>query len=66
MRVNIKQCSQERINYKKVYRLYGKEDAAGFFDHASGHQPTEESVATAYRWLAEQFGLKEQKQEWHL
>ena len=51
---------------KKVYRLYGKEDAAGFFDHASGHQPTEESVATAYRWLAEQFGLIEQKQEWHL
>ncbi|HNS33327.1 MAG TPA: alpha/beta hydrolase family protein [bacterium] len=46
---------------KKIYRLYGKEDAVGFFHHASGHQPTEESVATAYRWLAEQFVLPEQK-----
>lgn len=46
---------------RKVYRLYGREDAAGFFDHASGHQPTEDSVIAAYRWLAEQFGLPEQK-----
>ena len=48
---------------KKVYRLYGRENAAGFFDHASGHQPTEESVRTAYKWLAEQFGLPEKKWE---
>lgn len=45
---------------KTVYALYGKEDAIGFFDHASGHSPTEESLVKAYRWLAEQFGLAEQ------
>ena len=45
---------------QKVYRLYGREDAVGFFDHASGHSPTEESLRLAYRWLAEQFSLPEQ------
>ena len=48
---------------KKVYALYGREDAVGFFDHASGHRPTEESLRIAYRWLAEQFGLAERAWE---
>jgi predicted esterase len=41
---------------RPVYALYGREHALGMLDHASGHQPTEESMRTAYRWLAEQFG----------
>lgn len=48
---------QYLLEAKKVYRLYGKEDALGMFDHASGHQPTEESMVLAYQWLAEQFDL---------
>ena len=48
---------------QKVYRLYGKEHAAGFFYHGAGHQPTEESIRIAYRWLAEQFGLRERAYE---
>ncbi len=48
---------------KKVYALYGKPDAVGFFDHASGHRPTGESLKIAYRWLAERFGLAEQPWE---
>lgn len=42
---------------RKVYTLHGRADALGFFDHASGHRPTEESLRIAYRWLAAQFGL---------
>lgn len=42
---------------QRVYRLYDREHAAGCFLHMTGHQPTEESVHTAYRWLDEQFGL---------
>lgn len=42
---------------QRVYALYGREDAAGFFHHAAGHRPTEEAVRIAYAWLAEQFGL---------
>ena len=45
---------------KNVYRLYGREDAVGMLDHGTGHQPTEESIVLAYRWLAEQFDLPEQ------
>jgi hypothetical protein len=48
---------------QKVYSLYGKPHAVGFFDHASGHRPTEESLVLAYRWLAEQFGLPERPWE---
>ncbi|NIP95123.1 MAG: prolyl oligopeptidase family serine peptidase [Akkermansiaceae bacterium] len=45
---------------RKVYALFGQEHrhALGMFDHASGHQPTRESMRLAYRWLAEQFGLE--------
>lgn len=48
---------------QEVYDLYGRRDAVGCFYHATGHQPTEESIAVAYRWLAEQLGLKEQPWE---
>jgi predicted esterase len=43
---------------KRIYELYGSSSAVGFFDHASGHRPTEESLHIAYGWLAEQFGLE--------
>lgn len=49
---------------QRVYRLYGSEHAAGCFMHMTGHQPTEESIRTAYAWLDEQFGLP--PREWRL
>ncbi|MFT5365235.1 MAG: putative esterase [Candidatus Latescibacterota bacterium] len=42
---------------RKVYALYGNTNGIGFFDHASGHRPTEESLHIAYNWLAEQFNI---------
>lgn len=51
------------VEARKVYKLYKKTDAVGFFDHGSGHSPTEESLRKAYRWLAEQFDLPEQPWE---
>lgn len=42
---------------RKVYALYDKPENIGFFDHASGHRPTEESLHIAYTWLAEQFDI---------
>ena len=44
---------------QRVYRLYDREEAAGCFMHMTGHQPTEESIRSAYRWLDEQFELPE-------
>jgi len=44
---------------RSVYALYGREDALGLLDHASGHSPPPAAMRTAYRWLAEQFGLPE-------
>jgi pimeloyl-ACP methyl ester carboxylesterase len=55
---------QYLLEAQKVYRLYGREDAIGFFDHHSGHSPTQESLLIAYRWLAEQFDLP--AQPWQL
>ena len=43
---------------KPVYQLYDRPLGLAMIDHASGHQPTEESMRLAYRWLAEQFGLE--------
>jgi hypothetical protein len=43
-----------------VYALHGRATALGLLDHASGHRPPAEAMRTAYRWLAEQFGLPEQ------
>lgn len=44
---------------RKVYALYGKPEAIGFFDHASGHRPTRESLKVAYSWLREVFKVGE-------
>lgn len=49
---------------QEVYDLYGRRDAVGCFYHATGHQPTDESIEVAYRWLAEQLGLEER--DWEL
>ena len=49
---------------RKVYALYNQPENIGFFDHASGHRPTEESLQIAYRWLAEQFRVT--PNEWAL
>ncbi len=48
---------------KQVFSLYNREKAIGFFDHASGHRPTPESLEIAYTWLANQFDLEEQAWE---
>jgi len=42
---------------RSVYELYGRGDAMGILDHATGHRPPREAVETAYLWLAEQSGL---------
>lgn len=44
---------------RSVYALHGREQALGIIDHASGHRPPAAAMQTAYRWLAEQFGLAE-------
>lgn len=40
---------------QRVYRLYGRDEAAGCFLHMTGHQPTAEAIEAAYAWLDEQF-----------
>ena len=53
-------ASRQYLNEaRKVYDLYARGDAVGIFNHATGHQPTEESIIIAYKWLAEQFDLPE-------
>ncbi|MBT3346515.1 MAG: acetylxylan esterase [Gemmatimonadetes bacterium] len=42
---------------QRVYSLYGRQDAAGFFHHGAGHRPTPEAMQIAYAWLADQFGI---------
>ncbi len=42
---------------QRVYALYDRVDAAGFFHHGAGHRPTEQAMRIAYAWLAEQFVL---------
>jgi len=54
---------QYLLEAREVYDLYGRREAVGFFDHATGHSPTKESLDLAYRWLAEQFNLPEQPWE---
>lgn len=46
---------------RKIYTLYDQPENIGFFDHASGHRPTEEALQIAYRWLAEQFQVTPNK-----
>ncbi len=43
---------------RKVYALYGRQEAIGFFDHASGHRPTRESLKVAYTWLRAVFTVE--------
>ncbi|MGK0188802.1 MAG: hypothetical protein ACI9R3_004616 [Verrucomicrobiales bacterium] len=45
---------------RSVYALYGNEHGLGMIDHASGHQPTKDSMRSAYQWLGEQLRLKPQ------
>ena len=49
---------------RKVYELYDRPNNIGFFDHASGHRPTERSLQIAYQWLAEQFEIE--PNDWEL
>jgi hypothetical protein len=44
---------------RPVYSLAGREHALGMIDHASGHQPTKDSMRLAYKWLAEQLELEQ-------
>jgi hypothetical protein len=48
---------------QEVYDLHARRDAVGCFYHATGHQPTDESIRVSYRWLAEQFSLEGQAWE---
>ena len=41
----------------KVHRLYGKEDSIEMFDHHTGHQPSWDSLKSAYIWLARKMGM---------
>jgi pimeloyl-ACP methyl ester carboxylesterase len=38
---------------RRVHVLYGKDDAVEMFDHHTGHQPSWDSLKSAYLWLAQ-------------
>ena len=42
---------------RKVHLLYGKEDSIEMFDHHTGHQPSWDSLKSAYLWLARKMGV---------
>ncbi len=42
---------------RKVYKLYGKEEAIGMLHHGKGHKAPADAMLTTYKWLAEQFSL---------
>ena len=42
---------------RKVHVLYGKEDAVEMFDHHAGHQPSWDSLKSAYLWLAQKMDM---------
>ena len=42
---------------RKVHVLYGKEDAVAMFDHHTGHQPSWDSLKSAYLWLARKMDM---------
>ena len=42
---------------RKVHLLYGKEDSIEMFDHHTGHQPSWDSLKSAYLWLARKMGM---------
>jgi pimeloyl-ACP methyl ester carboxylesterase len=42
---------------RKVYALYGKGDTVEMFDHHTGHQPSWDSLKSAYLWLAQKMDM---------
>ncbi|HXH49133.1 MAG TPA: SUMF1/EgtB/PvdO family nonheme iron enzyme [Terriglobia bacterium] len=42
---------------REVYRLYGKPENIGYFNHHKGHMPTPEAVWRAMEWLVRFLGL---------
>lgn len=42
---------------RKVHQLYGKEDSVEMHDHHSGHQPSWDSLKSAYLWLARKMAM---------
>jgi hypothetical protein len=42
---------------QRVYDLFGRREAVGFYHHGAGHRPTEASMRAAYGWLGEQVGV---------
>ena len=42
---------------RRVHALYGKEDSIEMYDHHSGHQPSWDSLKSAYLWLARKMGM---------
>jgi predicted esterase len=42
---------------RKVHALYGKGDTVEMFDHHTGHQPSWDSLKSAYLWLAQKMDM---------
>jgi pimeloyl-ACP methyl ester carboxylesterase len=42
---------------RKVHLLYGKDDSIEMFDHHTGHQPSWDSLKSAYLWLARKMDM---------
>jgi len=42
---------------RRVHVLYGKDDAVEMFDHHTGHQPSWDSLKSAYLWLARKMDM---------
>jgi predicted esterase len=42
---------------RKVHALYGKGDTVEMFDHHTGHQPSWDSLKSAYLWLARKMDM---------
>lgn len=42
---------------RKVHVLHGKDDAVEMFDHHTGHQPSWDSLKSAYLWLAQKMDM---------
>jgi len=42
---------------RPIYDAYGRADAVGFINHATGHRPPMWATVDGYRWVNEQFAL---------
>ena len=42
---------------RKVHLLYGKDDSIEMYDHHTGHQPSWDSLKSAYIWLARKMSM---------